>query len=166
MPQPLLAGRESGKSPTHPLPSRGVALQLVTRPSRQAHRAQPMLNSASLVGFVATAQEAAAKQFYESVLGLVLLEDTPFALVLNSNGSTLRVQKVKQFSAAPYTALGWAVPDIQSAVRALAAKGVVFQRYDGMSQDELGIWQSPSGVRVAWFHDPDGNTLSLTESAT
>jgi len=125
-----------------------------------------MLNSASLVAFVATAQAESAKRFYESVLGLVLLEDTPFALVFNSYGTTLRVQKVQQVSPALHTALGWAVADIQSTVRALAAKGVSFQRYDGLSQDALGVWQSPSGAKVAWFRDPDGNTLSVTESAT
>src|SRR5262245_11315453 len=124
-----------------------------------------MLNSASLVGFVATARAEAAKHFYESVLGLPLLEDTPFALVFNSNGRTLRVQKVQQLSPAPYTALGWVVSDIQSTVRALVAKGVACQRYDGLPQDALGIWQSPSSTKVAWFRDPDGNTLSLAESA-
>ena len=125
-----------------------------------------MLSSASLVGFVATANADASKQFYESVLGLALIEDTPFALVFNSNGTTLRIQKVQHLSRAPYTALGWAVHDIRSVVRALAAKGVVFQRYDGLGQDALGIWQSPGGALVAWFRDPDGNTLSLTGSAT
>jgi len=125
-----------------------------------------MLNSASLVSFVATARPEAARQFYEVVLGLVLLEDTPFALVFNSNGTTLRVQKVQQISPAPYTALGWAVSDVRSTVHALVAKGVVFQRFESLSQDALGIWQSPSGAKVAWFCDPDGNTLSLTESAT
>ena len=125
-----------------------------------------MLSSASLVGFVATANGAAARQFYESVLGLVLLEDTPFSLVFNSNGTTLRIQKVQQVSLAPYTALGWVVPDVRSVVRSLTAKGVTFQRYDGLGQDALGVWQSPSGALVAWFRDPDGNTLSLTESTT
>ena len=125
-----------------------------------------MLSSASLVGFVATANAEVAKQFYESVLGLALLEDTEFALVFNSNGTTLRIQKVQQLSRAPYTALGWVVQDIRSVVRTLAAKGVVFQRYDGLGQDPLGIWRSHGGALVAWFRDPDGNTLSVTESAT
>jgi len=125
-----------------------------------------MLSSASLIGFLATASAVAAKQFYGSVLGLALVEDTPFALVFNSNGTTLRIQKVQQLSPTAHTALGWAVHDIRSTVRALTAKGVVFQRYDGLPQDALGIWQSPSGALVAWFRDPDDNTLSLTESAT
>ena len=124
-----------------------------------------MLHSTSLVAFVATAQAEAARHFYESVLGLSLLEDSPFALVFDSNGTTLRVQKVEQVTPAPYTALGWQVTDIEASVRSLRAKGAVFQRYEGLSQDALGIWKSPSGAKVAWFRDPDGNTLSLTESA-
>ena len=125
-----------------------------------------MLTAASLVGFAATANAQAAKQFYQSVLGLALVEDAPFALVFNSNGTTLRIQKVQQVFPIPYTVLGWAVADIQATVRALSAQGVVFQRYDGLDQDAEGIWQSPGGARVAWFRDPDGNTLSLTEAAT
>ena len=99
------------------------------------------------------------------MLGLSLVEDSPFALVFDSNGTTLRVQKVEQVTPAPYTALGWQVTDIEASVRSLRAKGAVFQRYEGLSQDALGIWKSPSGAKVAWFRDPDGNTLSLTESA-
>jgi catechol 2,3-dioxygenase-like lactoylglutathione lyase family enzyme len=124
-----------------------------------------MLNSASLVGFVATANPEVARRFYETVLGLTLVEDTPFALVFEANRTILRVQKVQRVSPAPYTALGWAVADIRSTVRALMAKDIVFQRYDGLAQDELGIWRTPSGALVAWFLDPDGNTLSLSESA-
>ena len=116
-------------------------------------------------GFVATAQAEAARHFYESVLGLSLLEDSPFALVFDSDGTTLRVQKVEQVTPAPYTALGWQVTDIEASVRSLRTKGAVLQRYEGLSQDALGIWKSPSGAKVAWFRDPDGNTLSLTERA-
>jgi catechol 2,3-dioxygenase-like lactoylglutathione lyase family enzyme len=124
-----------------------------------------MLNTASLVGFVATANPAAARHFYESVLGLALTEDSPFALVFNANGTTLRVQKVQRVSPAAYTVLGWAVDDIRSTLRALASRGVVFQRYEGLPQDELGIWQAPSGALVAWFRDPDGNTLSVSDAS-
>ena len=124
-----------------------------------------MLHSTSLIAFVATARAEAARHFYESVLGLSLVEDSPFALVFDSNGTTLRVQKVEQVTPAPYTALGWQVTDLEASVRSLRAKGAVFQRYDGLSQDAVGIWKSPSGAKVAWFRDPDGNTLSLTESA-
>ena len=75
----------------------------------------------------------------------------------------LRVAIVKTLQPAGYTVLGWIVPDIAKAVRDLVKNGVIFQRYEGMPQDDLGIWSSPSGARVAWFSDPEGNTLSLTE---
>ena len=122
-----------------------------------------MLSSSSLVGFLATADARKARHFYQAVLGLELVEDTPFALAFNSNGTTLRIQKVQEVALAPYTALGWMSADIQAAVRGLAAKGVSFVRYEGLAQDALGIWKSPGGAMVAWFRDPDGNTLSLTE---
>jgi hypothetical protein len=64
---------------------------------------------------------------------------------------------------APYTVLGWQVPDILAAVGELEARGVPLLRYDGIAQDELGIWTSPTGARVAWFEDPDGNVLSVTQ---
>jgi catechol 2,3-dioxygenase-like lactoylglutathione lyase family enzyme len=121
-----------------------------------------MLSSAKPMAFVATADAARARAFYESVLGLRVVEDQPFALVLDSAGTAIRVQKVEAVRAAPYTALGWEVADVAAAVRGLGARGVVFDQYAGMQQDELGIWTSPSGARVAWFRDPDGNVLSLT----
>lgn len=122
-----------------------------------------MLNSASLVGFIATAHPETAKHFYGAVLGLDLIEDGPFALVFNANGTMLRVQKVEHYSAPAYTVLGWVVRDIRPTVHDLATRGVEFQRYDGMPQDEDGIWRTPNGSSVAWFHDPEGNTLSLLE---
>ena len=67
------------------------------------------------------------------------------------------------FTPQPFTVLGWAVRDIAQTVRELAARGVAFHRYGFMQQDDLGIWSAPSGARVAWFPDPDGNTLSLTQ---
>lgn len=122
-----------------------------------------MLQSSALVGFLATANPKKARHFYQSILGLTLVEDTPFALVLDANGTTLRIQKVEEVSVAPYTALGWSVADIHSTIRELTARGVTFERFDGLGQDASGVWQSPSGAKVAWFRDPDGNTLSLTQ---
>jgi catechol 2,3-dioxygenase-like lactoylglutathione lyase family enzyme len=121
-----------------------------------------MLSSAKLVAFVATTDAARARAFYEGVLGLRVVEDQPFALVVESDGVTIRIQKVSEVKAPPYTALGWHVSDAPKTVRALAAKGVKFDRYPGMDQDELGIWRSPSGAQVAWFKDPDGHVLSIT----
>ena len=122
-----------------------------------------MLKTAKPVCFVATAKPAAAKKFYGIVLGLSLVEDSPFALVFEMSGTMLRVQKVQAVSPAPYTALGWEVDGIQSAVERLRKKGVRFEIYAGLGQDEFGIWTSPSGARVAWFKDADGNILSLTQ---
>ena len=121
-----------------------------------------MLNASPLMAFVATAKPEAALAFYGTVLGLPLLEDTPYALVFEALGTRLRVQKMQQVVVAPYTVLGWRVPDIRAAVQALAAKGVEFRRYPGIDQDELGIWMAPGDTQVAWFRDPDGHTLSLS----
>jgi catechol 2,3-dioxygenase-like lactoylglutathione lyase family enzyme len=125
--------------------------------------ARSRLGSRKLVAFVATAAPAKAKKFYRDTLGLRLVDDNPFALVFDAHGTMLRVTRVEKVVLAGYTVLGWQVPDIVDMVTRLKKAGVRFQRYDGMGQDKLGIWQSPSGAKVAWFKDPDGNTLSVTE---
>ncbi len=122
-----------------------------------------MLKFAKPVCFVATSKPAAAKRFYGKVLGLPLVEDNPFAIVFDAGGTMLRVQKVQAVSAAPYTALGWEVFDIQKAVEHLRKKGIRFEIYAGLGQDKTGVWRSPSGAHVAWFKDPDDNVLSLTQ---
>lgn len=124
-----------------------------------------MLNDAKLMAFGATANPMRSRHFYQSVLGLALVEDSPFALVFDANGTELRVQKVDSVSPGSYTALGWAVADIERSVQALSGKGVSFERFPGMQQDALGIWQAPGGAKVAWFRDPDGNLLSLAQHA-
>jgi catechol 2,3-dioxygenase-like lactoylglutathione lyase family enzyme len=124
-----------------------------------------MLKSRSIVAFVATTDPKRAKTFYAKTLGLRLVSEDGFALAFDAGGTMLRVAIVKTLQPAGYTVLGWIVPDIAKAVRDLAKRGVVFQRYEWMPQDDLGIWSSPSGARVAWFTDPDNNTLSLTELA-
>ena len=122
-----------------------------------------MLKSRPIVAFVATTDPRRAKRFYATTLGLRLVSEDGFALVFDAGGTMLRVANVKTLQPAGYTVLGWIVPDIAKAVRDLLKRGVIFQRYAGMPQDDLGIWSSPSGARVAWFTDPDSNTLSLTE---
>jgi catechol 2,3-dioxygenase-like lactoylglutathione lyase family enzyme len=122
-----------------------------------------MLNESRLVGFVATKNPEAAREFYEQILGLALISDEPVALVFDANGTMLRVAKVQELSPAKYTVLGWEVADIRSEVKELRRRGVQFEHYDGLPQDESGIWTSPAGAQVAWFRDPDGNTLSLTQ---
>ena len=121
------------------------------------------LTSQKLVAFAATASPARARRFYRDKLGLRLIDDGPFALVFDANGTMLRVQRVDAVVPPQYTVVGWQVKRIGVSVAALKKKGVKFQRYDGMGQDKLGIWTSPSGARIAWFKDPDGNTLSLTQ---
>ena len=113
--------------------------------------------------FLATANAERSRAFYERVLGLAFVADEAPALVFRVGDRMLRIQKVERVHAAPYTALGWAVPDIRQTVRDLHAVGVVFQCYDGLNQDGDGIWHAPSGAFVAWFRDPEGHVLSLTQ---
>lgn len=122
-----------------------------------------MLGTGDLVAFVPTTDLERARSFYEGQLGLALKSESPFAVVFDANGTMLRVTAVDEIARAQYTVLGWKVDDIATAVRALAGNGVGFLRFEGMEQDDLGVWTTPSGDRVAWFKDPDGNTLSLTE---
>ena len=122
-----------------------------------------MLPDSELVAFVATTDLARARAFYADVVGLTVTEDSPFACVFDANGTAVRVTPVRDHTPAPFTVLGWTVRDMAASVRDLVSRGVGFQRFDGMDQDELGVWTAPGGDRVAWFKDPDGNVLSLTE---
>ena len=122
-----------------------------------------MLESSDLVAFAAATGLSRARMFYEQALGLPVAEYNDFACVLDANGTMLRITAVPEVSSAGYTVLGWRVTDIAATIRDLIAKGVVFLRYDGMDQDEDGIWTTPGGDKVAWFADPDGNILSLTQ---
>jgi catechol 2,3-dioxygenase-like lactoylglutathione lyase family enzyme len=122
-----------------------------------------MLESSDLVAFVAATDLGRARAFYEQTLGLPVVEHNDFACVLDAHGTMLRVTAVPKVAQPGYTVLGWRVGDIAASVRELTARGVSFLRFDGMNQDEDGIWTTPSGARVAWFADPDGNTLSLTQ---
>jgi catechol 2,3-dioxygenase-like lactoylglutathione lyase family enzyme len=116
-----------------------------------------------LCAFVATVKPDEARVFYRDVLGLALVEDSPFAIVFDANGTMLRVQRVKDLAPHPFTALGWNVPDIEAAIDGLVAKGVTFERYGFFEQDARGVWSAPGGAKIAWFKDPDGNTLSLAQ---
>jgi catechol 2,3-dioxygenase-like lactoylglutathione lyase family enzyme len=122
-----------------------------------------MLKGQPIIAFVATTAPARAKKFYAKTLGLRLVSEDAFALVFDAGGTMLRVAIVQQLQPAGYTVLGWIVPDIQRAIRDLVKRGVKFRRYEWMEQDEHGVWVSPAGAKIAWFEDPDGNTLSLTE---
>lgn len=122
-----------------------------------------MLSNAELIAFLPTDDLDRARRFFSDVIGLPLVEDTPFACVFDANGTTLRVTPVAPFTRPPHTVLGWVVADIASEARALAGRGVHFERYEGMEQDASGVWTTPGGDHVAWFKDADGNTLSLTQ---
>jgi len=122
-----------------------------------------MLSTSKLVAFVPIRDSARSRPFYEGVLGLRFIDENPFALLMESNGVRVRLAKTPNYTPAGYTVLGWQVDDIQTMVTALMQKGVSFERFPGMDQDKLGIWAAPSGAKVAWFKDPDGNILSLAQ---
>jgi catechol 2,3-dioxygenase-like lactoylglutathione lyase family enzyme len=125
-----------------------------------------MLGSMDIVAFVPTRNPQKARPYYEKTLGLSFVSDDQFALVFDANGVMVRVvdvSSVPDFEPAPFTILGWSVGDIGKTVEGLGKKGVKFECYPGMQQDKKGVWTSPSGAKVAWFKDPDGNVLSVTE---
>jgi catechol 2,3-dioxygenase-like lactoylglutathione lyase family enzyme len=124
---------------------------------------KPGLGSHKIVAFVATCDPRRAKAFYRDTLGLHLVSEDPFALAFRVGGTMLRVTTVQDIVTAPYTVLGWHVTNIATTIKNLQRAGVTFERYSGMPQDDRGVWTAPSGARVAWFKDPDGNTLSLTQ---
>jgi len=122
-----------------------------------------MLGRYKLMAFVATRDGERARAFYEGTLGLEVTSDDDFALAVDAGGTMLRIQKVASFEPHPFTTLGWQVSDIDGVVTSLEERGVTFERFPGMAQNERGIWSAPSGARVAWFKDPDGNTLSIAQ---
>ena len=124
-----------------------------------------MLGNATLTAFVATTDAARSKSFYGGTLGLPLLSEDQFALVFDCSGIQLRIQVLKQLRTQPFTVLGWQVANVRQTVSALAKGGVALERYPYLQQDDFGVWQAPSGAKVAWFKDPDGNLLSVTEPA-
>jgi catechol 2,3-dioxygenase-like lactoylglutathione lyase family enzyme len=132
-----------------------------------------MLSTEKIVAFAAVRDRDAARKFYRDTLGLRLMGEDQFAMVFDANGTMLRISPVPDWTPPQFTVLGWEVADIVAAVKELRDAGVEFQRYPWMKgQDEMGIWTSPSGAdvaavhagaRVAWFKDPDGNVLSVSQ---
>ena len=117
------------------------------------------------MAFVPATDLARARGFYEHTLGLRFVEQSDFACVFEANGTMLRITAVSTVANPGYTVLGWRVADIGVAVQALTLKGVTFTKYDGMDQDRDLVWTTPTGDKVAWFTDPDGNNISLTQFA-
>ena len=122
-----------------------------------------MLASNKIVGFVATKDYKKARNFHETILGIEFVNQDPFALEFKAGGNIIRISKVDDFTPMPFTVLGWQVDNIQKIVQGLTERGVTFERYSFLKQDDLGIWDAPEGARVAWFKDPDGNLLSVSQ---
>src|SRR3954463_1744309 len=164
-------------SPTSRLNARSIVLTLAPASAHNSANDVPAASSAIVACATAsaraslgsttkmgtTSKPARARRFYRDTLGLCLVSEDEFALAFDARGTMLRVSIVKEVVAAGYTVLGWQVPDIVAAAKRLQEVGVRLQRYPGTGQDTRGVWTSPSGARVAWFKDPDGNILSLTE---
>ena len=120
----------------------------------------------TMIGFIPTRNGDAARVFYETKVGLRFISEDQFAVVFQSGENMIRISRTGSFTPAPFTILGWESLNIEKDVREMSARGVIFERYDYMGpQDELGIWTAPNGGRVAWFKDPDGNTLALSQRA-
>ena len=122
-----------------------------------------MADLRTMVGFLVTTNPEAALRFYTEVLGFRLLSDDAYALAFDAQGAMLRVSKATDFTPAPGTVLGWDVADIAAAVAELQSNNVIFERFPGMQADEQGIFTFPNGDKVAWFKDPEGNLLSLSQ---
>ena len=124
-----------------------------------------MLSEAQPISFILTAARAAARPFYAGALGLPIIAEDDFAVTFAlAGGAQLRLTDLPGHLAQGHTVLGWAVADIGAALADLRGKGVSFKIYPGFGQDADGIWSAPGGgAKVAWFSDPDGNVLSLTQ---
>ena len=122
-----------------------------------------MIGDFATIGFVPSSDLERSRAFYVDTLGLRLTGSDDFAFSFDVAGQTLRVVAAGDFTPQPFTILGWEAPDVTAAVELLAARGVEFTRYPHFDQDELGIWTAPSGDRIAWFQDPDGNVLSFSQ---
>lgn len=123
-----------------------------------------MIAEGTPVAFIPCRDPGSSRSFYEDTLGLELLAEDEFALTFDAGGTPVRLTRVPSHEPAPYTVLGWEVDDLGEAVAELAKRGIEPARFDGLGQDERGVWTAPDGSRVAWFRDPDGNVLSLTET--
>ena len=122
-----------------------------------------MLSNQRIKAFVSTVQPSVAREFYEKKLGLNLLSQDKYGIEFEANEAHIRLSVVEKLTPQPFTVLGWDTDDIVATINNLTAKGIIFERYDFIEQDENGIWTAPGGTRVAWFKDPDGNLLSVSD---
>jgi catechol 2,3-dioxygenase-like lactoylglutathione lyase family enzyme len=116
-----------------------------------------------LKAFVSTTQPDKAREFYTKKLGLKLLSEDSFGLEFEANGAHLRISFVEKLTPQPFTVLGWDTTDIVSTIKVLNEKGISFERYAFIEQDDSAIWTAPGGTKIAWFKDPDGNLLSVSD---
>ncbi|MGA7830014.1 MAG: VOC family protein [Terracidiphilus sp.] len=160
-----LRGHKTGNRNRVLVAVRSRALAATNKMAHHNRMSQPSeLGQYNIIAFVTIVDVSRAREFYRDTLGLRLVsEDPPFALVFEANGIMLRLGMAKELPPAHGTVLGWQVPEITATVQNLRRAGVHFERFEGMNQNELGIWNSPYGAKVAWFKDPDGNMLSVTE---
>lgn len=124
-----------------------------------------MLTNTPIIGLIPARDAERSRDFYEQKLGLSFLSDDGFAIVVKANDTIIRIVRMGEFTPVPYTILGWEVADMEQTVADLTANGLTFERYPFIPSDQvdaLGIWTTPTGSKVAWFKDPDGNTLSLS----
>jgi catechol 2,3-dioxygenase-like lactoylglutathione lyase family enzyme len=124
------------------------------------------LLGAKMLGMIPARDLGRVRAFYEVVLGLRFIRQDTYGVMMDFNGSPIRIQKVAEFTPEPFTILAWLVPDLATAMKALAARGVTFERFPYLLQDPNGIWTNTNGDRVAWFKDPEGNTLSVAQTAS
>ena len=125
-----------------------------------------ILEGKSPICFIMTTDRERSKAFYIEKLGLKYLGEDQFATSFDLNGVPLRLSDTGPFVPSPHTIMGWQVDDIDATVQQLSDKGVKFEIYEGFGQEPSGIWSDPSGrARIAWFLDPDGNNLSITQTA-
>jgi catechol 2,3-dioxygenase-like lactoylglutathione lyase family enzyme len=122
-----------------------------------------VLTAAAPIAFLPSTDLDRSHRFYAETLGLSVEEVTPNACVVRVGATMLRVTQVGELRPQPFTVFGWDVPDIHAAVAELAGAGITFLKYEGMGQDAAGVWTTPGRDRIAWFHDPDENVLSLTQ---
>jgi len=122
-----------------------------------------MLASGKMVGFVPTRDYDKAREFYENLLGFEFVSLDQYALVMNAGGHTVRITKVANFAPLQGTILGWEVQDVKAVATWLANRGVTLEKYPFAQDQQLGIWTTPTGHKVAWFKDPDGNILSISQ---
>jgi len=121
------------------------------------------LSQSKIVSFIPSTNLELAASFYTNKLNLKLISSDDYALEYFVNNATLRINKVVDLVKVNYTVLGWEVKNIKSTVDELRKNGIKFIFYEGMSQNENGICSFPDGGKVAWFKDPDDNTLSISQ---